>query len=1343
MKFNYNSLHQFHHSANIWSISILILLLNIHQLSAQSKKNVFHNYTTNEGLPINSVKDITQDSLGFMWFATEEGLARFDGYNFKIFKNDPENLESVRSTVVTHVLASRTGNIWVGSFDGLDSFDPKSEVFTHLDFNFPITQLYEDSNEILWISTPDNGVYAFNPKDNNYSIFQHDPKNENSLNGNFVKSNVYEDSNGTIWIGAGGTLQSINLSSGLITKYPIQTIIRTILEDNHGNLWLCDESGALIKFNRYNNNIEYYLRNKETYGSASDWLSTLFKDSKQNFWIGTGNKGLIFFNSESGETNRYVHNSNDKYSISSNTINDIYEDRTGNLWIATRSGGINIIESNQQPFTIYSRNPNDSRSLSANHVTSFFERPNGDMWIGTMGGGLNLFKYKDRTFTSFPSPNWGNNAGRILEDSQGYVWFGGGFKFKPPHLDKLKNYNFQWILSMLEDSEGIIWVGFMKGLARYDRNNDQFSMYTHYDSIENSLSNEQVISLYEDRQNRLWIGTKSGLDIYNRKMDNFNNFNNHPTYGMNEDNNGDLIAYTKDGIFRINADKNQCTELYLNTPHTPSGSLIDNNNNYWISTKSGDIIRFNLNTMNVIEFDIYHDNEFNYRSQYLSSSGEMYFGGNNGFVVFHPDSIKENLIIPPILITNFKLFNQTVPVEGTWLDTLRWTSPISESIIYSKEIILPYHYNIFSLEFAALNYIQPERNQYQYKLDGFNDDWIYTDANNRIATYTNLNPGNYVFTVKGSNNDGLWNDEGKSIQITIIPPWFMTWWAYVIYTLGFFAILWFIVSEVRRRDKMKARLQLEHLELRKMQELDQMKTQFFANISHEFRTPLTLILGPLKQMYDGIFNGDPQNVYEMMIRNGNRLLKLINQLLDFSKLEAGVIPLQAVETDFISFSKMIFANFETTAQTRNIRYFFQSDTSELMLYLDLKHMEKVILNLLSNAFKFTQDKGEIFLKISKNIEDNVIDQGEGIVEMQVVDTGIGIESDNIPYIFDRFYQVEGTNTKLHEGTGIGLALVKELVKLHHGSVHVVSNKGIGTTFIIHLALGKSHLKSEELSISKNYDNTTSSRPYLKETLVETELHENNIKIILIVEDNPDMRKYIQGNLSESFQIIEAKNGEDGLNEATNVIPDLIISDVMMPKMDGYELCQKLKTDERTSHIPVILLTAKADKKSKLEGLEIGADDYLIKPFNMEELQIRIQNLIEQRERLRQRFGKDITLQPKDLAITSADEKFLNRAIKIIDENIEETEFNAEQFSREIGLSRSQLHRKLKALTDQSAIEFIRSYRLNYSRQLLDKKYGNVAEISYAVGFNNPSYFAECFKKQFGYLPSKMLKGEPE
>jgi signal transduction histidine kinase/DNA-binding response OmpR family regulator len=905
----------------------------------------------------------------------------------------------------------------------------------------------------------------------------------------------------------------------------------------------------------------------------------------------------------------------------------------------------------------------------------------------------------------------------------------------------------------------------MEGLNKFARDEEEFTRYLSNPSDSNTLSDNAVYVIYEDTliaRNTLWIGTRNGLNRFDVE---------HETF----------TRYTEQNGLPNN---------------TIAGILSDRRGNLWISTFHG-LAKLVLSPANggvnsaegfdprIETFRNYHPSdglqsyEFNQRACYEGKDGTLYFGGINGLNFFHPDSIRDNPHVPPVMLTDFQIFNNSVKPRSD--------APLKQSISITEQITLSYKHSVFSFEFAALDYTAPERNQYAYKLEGFNDKWIDLGTR-RFVTFTNLDPGEYVLRVKGSNNDGVWNEDGASLKIIISPPPWKTWWAYTLYVLFGLGLVYVFRRFEMSKIKLAHDLKLQRLEAQKLHEVDQIKSRFFANISHEFRTPLTLILGPLERLLAGDWQGNPHEQYGLMHRSAKRLLHLINQLLDLSKLEEGSMPLRAKPENLIHLLKFIVASFASLAERKQILLRLdasalpKSDGSEvepLVVYLDRDKFEKCMNNLLANAIKFTPAGGEVSVAVavaggSDQNGDGRGEKGEGrrvmgekrlspiafrpshftFVQIAIKDTGIGIPADQLDKIFDRFYQVadERTSTHTHkrEGTGIGLALTKELIELHRGKIHVESELGKGSTFIVRLPLGKEHLKPEEIVEASDQSSVASDQLPVSgvehpASSIQDQASCDEQQVILIVEDNLDMRVHIRDLLHQSYRIIDAGDGTEGLEKAAAAIPDLIISDVMMPEMDGFEFCRRIKTDERTSHIPVILLTARASERSKLEGLETGADDYLTKPFNANELRIRANNLIEQRRQLRERFSREVTLQPKDIAITTADELFLQRVMAIIDKHLSDPDFSVEAFAQEFRMSRVQLHRKIKALTDQSPREFIRTLRLRAAAKLLEQGKFTVTEIAYEVGFNNLSYFAKCFREEFGVLPSEYsadnLKGK--
>jgi signal transduction histidine kinase/DNA-binding response OmpR family regulator len=799
-----------------------------------------------------------------------------------------------------------------------------------------------------------------------------------------------------------------------------------------------------------------------------------------------------------------------------------------------------------------------------------------------------------------------------------------------------------------------------------------------------------------------------------------------------------------------------------------NGILEDMQGNLWLSTNNG-LSKFDPETTSFRNYDVndgLQSNQFNHGAYCRNTNGEMFFGGTNGFNAFHPDSIKDNPYIPNIVITDFQIFNESVVINNIDVPESKNEYSLPKHISTLEEIELTYKENAFSFEFAALDYRSPQKNRYAYMMEGFENDWNYTNSKRRFVTYTNLDPGSYVFKVKGTNNDQIWNEEGTSIKIIITPPWWKTTWAYSAYVLLFFLTLYSLRKYDMKRQRLKHDLELEHIHAEKLEELNRIKSRFFANISHEFRTPLTLITGPVKQMLLGEFRGNLKEQYRMILRNGHRLLRLVNQLLDFSRLESGGMKLQVALINVIKYIKGLVLSFSSLAERNKITLKFDSEVESIMGYFDRDKLEKIISNLLSNAFKFTPKQGkiEVRIRVHKAFSDKINNTfltdhnvslqqspfkilNSDFVNITISNTGPGIPQDQMNKIFDRFYQVDDSVTRRQEGSGIGLALTKELVEIHHGKIDLQCSRtgqSTLTTFTVSLPLTKDHFKPEEIIQESILENTKELKAEeIDKVIVEREesgetllTQKKSAPTLLIVEDNPDVTSYIRSFMEKDYRIVDASNGEVGFKKAIDKVPDLIISDVMMPEKDGFELCQKLKSDQRTSHIPVILLTAKADMDSKIEGLEYGADDYIAKPFEDKELQIRSNNLIEQRRQLRDHFRKELVFNPAKITVNSIDEQFLDKVNKHIEQHMDDMEYTVEKLSYDIGMSRQHLNRKLHSLTDHSARDFIRSMRLRRAAQLLQKRNDMITQIAYQVGFNNLSYFTKCFRKQFGQSPSQ-------
>ncbi len=1410
------------------NIIFLFLIAFSNCLFSQIKDLKFEHLSVEDGLSESVVLSIVQDKRGYLWFGTGYGLNRYNGYDLTIFTNNPADTSSISDNIIQCMYVDKKNNLWIGTDKGgLNRYDYETEKFIRITnyinnsksiLSRCITSICEDIKGKLWIGT-DKGLNEFDPIKNEFRTFRHDPLNKFSLSHSHVKS-IYIDSDGIMWVATVGGLCKYDSKEEKFIRYFPDVV--TIYEDKEGILWLGTLSNGLIRFNKKNNNIRYFKNSATDPNSLSNNnVRYILEDSFKNIWVGTLD-GLNRFNSEINPRTgqaisfiRYFHREEDYNSLNGNEHYSVCEDREGNLWFGTFGGGVNKLNLRQEAFIHYKHYPNVQGSLSDSYVSSICKDKNGNLWVGTNLGGLNRLDKSTGKFINYihnPADKNSLSSNTIIAMSAGHsekVWagtfFGGlneydlGNQSIRGKTNKFYHYcvnaasdphclNSDIVTSILEDGDSVLWIGTNKGLNKLIIKNKTFIHYTHNPASSNTISDNNVKCLLLDRQNILWIGTSAGgLNRFNPKTEIFTHYQCNPDTENSICSNNVISIYEDDSNL-VNTSAMSNEVLWIGTDNgfnrfdkakglfkhytmkdgLPSNCIYDiiadQGGNLWLSSNNG-LSKFNRATgifKNYSTKDGLQGNEFNHNACYKDKDGTLYFGGMNGFNVFHPDNIKDNSYEPPVILTSFKKFNKEVK--------------FNKALSALSEIELSYKDYDVSFEFASLSFTQPGKNQYAYMLEGLDKDWVYSGTR-RFATYTNLEPGTYTFKAKATNNDGVWSKNEASIRVIITPPWWKSGWAYPLYILlivsGMFAIRKFQNDRAELRHELKMR----EFEAKKLQELEVLKSRFFANLSHEFRTPLMLIKGPVEQLLNEWTqqksgqNGTDQ--LQMIQRNSQKLQELIDQLLELSQLEAASIPLKTKEENLITLLRGIVSSFESLASQKNIKLIFYG-SEELALksvWLDRDKFEKIINNLLSNAFKFTGEGGtvSVFLDLDKTKQQ---------AEIKISDSGIGMPEDQLDKIFNRFYQVDDSSRRAFGGSGIGLALVKELVDLHKWQIDVKSEPGKGTEFNLIILL-EDVSTGEAVSIRNEIErNSEAIIPdfqlaedfTFEKSKIRTENHTalqsaslKNLSI-LIVEDSQDVRKYLSGllqsylctyevidgkpelpqlnpqkgnnNDKKLLNLLEAKNGEEGLKIAFEKMPDLIISDIMMPYMDGIEFCRLIKSNWETSHIPVILLTAKASSESKIEGLETGADDYLTKPFDSKELFIRVKNLLEQRQRLKEKFSKEIKITADAISTNSLDNEFLNKAFKIVEKNLANTEFDSEAFAKEMFVSRSQLHRKLMAITGQPPGEFLRSFRLKRAAQMLLEKRLSVTQVAFEVGFNNPPYFTKAFRQQFGCLPSE-------
>ncbi len=1351
---------------------IILFFIHFQWINAQPPNLQFRHLNVEQGLSDRTVTAIVQDSLGFIWVGTTNGLNRYDGYNFKTFLYQPNDTNSISNNYINDLLVDNRGWLWIATDNGLSVL--KSGCTGFLNFyhkkndkkslcSNAIKNIYQDSKNNVWLATW-NGLAKYNVDENNFDNFY--PEKNNDKEGNWL-TDITEDKQGNLVIGARKAgLYYFDTKNSTFTNYKHNprdktsigsNYIRSVLCDSKGRIWVGSWDKGIFEFTVNNNSFKKYdLYAPEESGINHQRVNVIYQDHDQRIWIGT-EIGLKYFNPDKKKIYTYFHYKENFYSLSRKVVLSVFHDNSSGLWIGTSGGGINYYNKNLFKFSSTYQSSGEKfpgeDDWKNKIVRTFLKDSTGNLWLGTENG-LHCFNFNEKKSRVYLHADTYKKAkgnvpvNALLMDSTGLIWIGtnqGMFTFnaennsinqvplkseKYPdgyykqitditfydknrllintdddiilyHLktqtmlflneisllkEKLNNQGIQ----LLVDHKMNIWIPAWGNLIKYNFKRRSIKQFKYRKNPTKSIINPTIRILYEDSKHNIWIGTNGGLQCYIPAVNHF-------------------IHYT--------------TEHGLPNNQI-SGILEASNGNLWISTENG-LSCFNPNTQQFKNYYVENglqSNYFNSRACYRSPDGTLYFGGIDGYNAFLPENIVENSFVPPVHILDFKIFYKSIlPGENKVLN---------KPITHTQKIILAHWQSVISFDFVALSYTNPQKNIYLYKMEGFDKDWIQSPPNKRTAQYMNLNPGKYTFKVKAANNEGYWNNEGTSIDIIIKPPFWKTWWAYGLYILIFAVSLFFFRRLILMRERFNNELKTRKLISQKQHELDTMKIRFFTNISHEFRTPVTLIINPLKKLLNttDIQPDIVRDYYQMMYRNAQRLLELINQLLDFRKLDTNRLSLEISQADLSLFLKEIISSFTFSAREHDIALSFDATHQFSTAWFDKDKLQKIVTNLISNALKFTPPGGKVKLSLSRT------DSGNAIIK--VIDTGRGIPQEKLDKIFSRFYQVNDVADKYTGGTGIGLTLTKEMVELHRGKIRVESQPDKGTSFTVEFPVEKSAYKVHEV---KEYLQITENEQeeYVEE--IENKSQSGGLPLVLVVDDVADIRNYIRIELQNLYKIEESSNGKEALEKAEKLIPDLIVSDVMMPEMDGIKLCQLLKNNPDTSHIPVILLTAKSTEEHTAAGLKSGADDYVSKPFNMKLLAIRIKNLIDSRNLLRKRFRSEISLEPEEITITPVDADFLKQAMKIVEENMDNPDFNNQFFVREMRMGRTSIYKKLKGLTGQTINEFIRTVRLKRAAQLLVQNSATISEIAYTVGFKTPAYFSHCFHQQFKITPTEYLE----
>lgn len=1363
---------------------VIVLIAALAQLAmAQQASYKFRHLDISKGLSHHEITSIYKDSRGFIWIGTPYfGLNRYDGNTVKLFLHDAHDTTSLISNSVHRVFETPDRKVAVVTSGGFNLYDPEFERFerhpeafyTKYGTTNEIKNIQHDGNGSYWFVEPNKIIYYSAHKDttivfqnapNDTTTILSDPISESSIdplgglwivhtNGIAEKIEVHNnqgqvqhrirnvflynqgaslayrilcDSDGHVWLNAPGLYQGVFLytpedgkiqhittsSSGLRLN---TNAISGFIEERKGSVWIGTDHGGINVIDKPTRTVRYILHRPEDRMSLSENSSKcFFKDDQGIVWIGTYKRGVDYYHKDIYRFDLFKRYTLDPSSLPFEDINCFAEDEHGNLWIGTNGGGLLYFDRSKGTFRQYLNEPGNENSLSTNVVVSLLLDSDKNLWIGTYNGGLNKFDGKRFTRykpvpddpTSIPSVNiW-----ELFEDSKDRIWI--GTLDGAAQLDRKSNTFHRlpvWqsnslqsniIDAMAEDKHGNIWFGTNNGIDVLSPAGN----YTHFSASPgpNSLSSNDILDLTRDSKGRMWIATMDGLNLYDESINGFRvykeNLPHKAVFTVEEDNLGRIWMGSLNGLCEM--------------------TLVNDDPNH-------------VTLQHYLESDGLQGLQFNLNSAFKTKSGELVFGGPTGFNLWRSEEPTEPLPEPRVVFSDLRISQKSVGI-GEAIDGV---VILDRAMAAAPKVILPPQRNSFSIRFSALDYFNPEKIQYMYKLSDTNTDWLPVEAKNHELVFTGLNPGHYVLHVKASTIDGQWSPHEAVLSITIQPPFWKTNIAFMIYALLLILILFVARRVIQQREKLKFELEHERREIQRVQELDMMKVKFFTNVSHEFRTPLTLILTPIERLLKKATDPDQVRQFQLIHRNGKRLLSLVSQLLDFKKLEVQEIKFTPSEGDVVSFVKDIVLSFSDLTEKKNIQLSFHSSVEQLNMLFDKDKLEKTLFNLLSNAFKFTLENGKVTVNLTVVKQDDA-----SSLRIDVEDTGIGIPEDKVEKIFEPFFQNDLPTSMVNQGSGIGLSIAREFVRIHGGQISVKSEVGKGSVFTIVLPIQDAILPAAEETWSGNVSIVAEPGPAETQSVgSETETtdieHRTRKKTLLLVEDNDDFRFYLKDNLKFTYTIVEARNGAEGWNKVLESEPDLVVSDVMMPEMNGIDLCAKIKSDERVSHIPVILLTARSSDEQRLEGYQTGANDYVTKPFNFEILEARITNLLKQREKSQRAFRKTLDVKASELQITPLDVKFVENAIKCVEKNVDSADFSVEYLGVELGISRAYVYKKIMALTGKSPLEFIRTIRLQHAAQLLEKSQLSVSEVAYKVGFNNPKYFTKYFKEQYHVLPSQ-------
>jgi signal transduction histidine kinase/ligand-binding sensor domain-containing protein/DNA-binding response OmpR family regulator len=1290
----------------------------------------FQNYVFNtiDNRLDNHVVDLSEDKDQNLWIGTSNGLIckEFASGNYKIFLKDNSVSTSLSDNYVFALATDNQNRLIVGTKSGLNVYNKSTNEFDRYFFNGlltenPVRDICISKDETIYIATVSQGIIQLdkNLKLINQFKIDNQPKEKQV-------SVIFEDKSGLIWFGGinkglcvlnpgNNTLQKFSIDDGIEDS----NNIRAIEDDGKGNLIIGTFNGLYL-FNKTTASFTAFSKLYIPGGEINHYsILTLKYDNAGTLWAGTYAGGVSTYHPNNKRFAYFNPAENNKYT---GVIGMMVEDKNLNLWIASEGAGLIGWDKKNREFSFYRINTKKDESYSQNIIKSLFLEGE-NIYCGTSRSEIFIFNTITRKFKFLYKLNDDRKViYDILKDKSGALWVGAtgdntglyciskdGKIRSQFNSGTKKNYSFNDVRTLLLIADNVLLVGTrFDGLLLFDFAKNSIkpvSLNLKFKSY--SVNNKNITTLYKDSKNKIWIGT-NGAGVYCYKHQN-----------------GIIEHYDKySGLH----DENVC-------------SIVESaDNNIWIASKST-ISEFNTETKKITTFNnkngIYL-NELSLRAAFKSYDGRLFFSGNNGFISFQPQKLSSNAFIPPVIFTSFSVNNTRIEVNDK-------TKILQQNLNTIDQIELDYNQSNFSIKFAALNYIFPEHNTYAIKLENVDRDWTNIGSRNEM-NYANLAPGVYTFKVKASNNDGVWNESPISLRIRIHPPLWKTWWAYTIYFILFIAAFLFILYYLKLKHELEAKISLKQLEQEKSDEFHKERIQLFTNFSHEMRTPLTMILTPLVDLIDKSELLTPlyKESLQLIQKNANRLLLLVNQLMDFQKTESGKMKLNVSENDMVDFLSEIYLSFNELAKSQKITFTFDNTYTKLPAFFDENLIEKVCFNLISNAFKFSKENGQVTLGLKiipnadksffpQDVQDDLIDSKGNLLLIKVEDNGLGISEDNLKDIFTPFFQAQASAKKIQPGSGIGLSLTRSIVKLSHGSIWATSKINVGTNFSVVIPIDKDNFSISEIADNKQ---SYSEDDHIEIPTVQLETQNHTV---LVIDDDDDIRHFIARTLSTSFKVLTAVDGKQGLEIATAEMPDIVLCDVMMPYITGIELCKKLKANIKTGHIPIILITSRALSMQIQEGFNAGADEYITKPFRTSHLLLKINTLLQNRERLKSIYSKKFSLESLGIEVVSSDERFMTKINEIIQNNFSNQELDIDFIAGELGMSRTNLYRKVKSLTNLSTIDLIINIRLLTAKRMLLESDLSIAEIAYETGFNSPAYFATSFKKQYGISPKEYIE----